>query len=62
MARIGNADPPVEITLSIPQSVRAQMDLLLWDPVRKKPKYGELSKLTTKLYRGWIKKQKGTKT
>ena len=58
MGKAPNADPPVEITLSIPESVRAQVDILLWDPVRNKPKYAALSTLTTKLYRAWIKEQK----
>lgn len=55
-------DPPVEVNLSIPQSVKAQMDLLLWDPVRKKPKYAGLSELTTKLYRAWTEEQKARGT
>jgi hypothetical protein len=58
VSRSPSADPPVEITLSIPQSVRERLDILLWDPVRKKPKYGAFSKLVTKLLRAWIKKQK----
>ncbi|MFQ5741953.1 MAG: hypothetical protein ACE5HV_00010 [Acidobacteriota bacterium] len=52
-----HADPPVEITLSLPSSLVAKVDLLLWDPVRNRPKYAARSTLVSRLLKEWTEEQ-----
>jgi metal-responsive CopG/Arc/MetJ family transcriptional regulator len=50
---------PHDWKLSIPQDLAAEVDLLLWDPVLQKPRYGGRSELVTQLLRGWLEQQRG---
>lgn len=50
-------DPPRKLTLSIPSSTLAQLELRLVDPVSLKTTYGALSGLMTSLIREWLSKQ-----
>ena len=52
-------DPPKQVIVQIPLSLIAEVDLLLWDPVRERIKYGGRSKLIVKLLRSWIDEKKG---
>lgn len=54
MSKPQRSDPPVEIELSIPQSVLTRVELALVDPVRGKPAYGARSKLVTRLLKDWL--------
>lgn len=45
--------------LSLPAPLCAEVDLLLEDPLTKKPKYGARSKLIEALLREWLSRQKG---
>ena len=45
--------------ISLPAAVCAEVDLLLLDPITRKPKYGARSKLIEGLLREWLAKQKG---
>lgn len=53
------ADPPVEWYTSIPGSLAAKVELLLFDPVLNKPKYGGRSGLIQFLLRKWVEEQVG---
>lgn len=50
-------DPPVDYVLSIPRSLAAKVELLLYDPVFGRPKYGGRSGLIQQLLRDWIEAQ-----
>jgi len=52
-----HADPPVPVFTSLPQSLAAKVELLLFDPVTNKPKYGGRSKLIEQLLREWVERQ-----
>lgn len=43
-----------EILLSLPKGLMAKVDLVLWDPVRNKPKYAARSKLVARLLEEWL--------
>ena len=45
--------------LSLPASVAAEVDLLLEDPLTRKPKYGARSSLVEAMLRNWIALMKG---
>ncbi len=49
--------PSIEWKLHIKGTIAAQVELLLTDPVRKKPKWGARSDLTERLYTEWIAQQ-----
>lgn len=52
-----HADPPINVTVSIPESLNAKVELLLYDPVLRKPRYGGRSALIQSLLRKWIAEQ-----
>ncbi len=54
MARPKKTDRPRKITVSVPASVMAKVELKLLDPLRGRARYGALSGLMTDLLRGWI--------
>jgi len=54
MGKKAHADPPVEMRINVPQSIAAKMELLLLDPLTRRPRYGARSDLITKLLREWI--------
>lgn len=56
--RKARVDRPVRKVIYIPESLAAQVDLLLFDPLMGKTRYGELSKVATELLREWLDKQK----
>jgi len=61
MSRLGrpqNVVPPIEWSISLPSDLAAQVELLLLDPMRGKPKVGARSKLIEQLRRGWIEERK----
>jgi len=61
MSRLGrpqNVVPPIEWSISLPSDLAAQVELLLLDPMRGKPKVGARSKLIEQLLRGWIEERK----
>lgn len=43
-----------DLKISINAAVAAQVDLLLEDPITKKPKYGARSKLVEGLFNQWL--------
>lgn len=57
MSRRRKAVPPVEIKTNVPADLLAAVDLILWDPVLQKPKYGARSELITHLLRLWVKEK-----
>lgn len=62
MPRPRNEIRPHDWKLSIPQDLAAEVDLLLWDPVMQKPKYGGRSSLIADLLRLWLEAQRAGKT
>lgn len=61
MARTGRpkfTQPCIRKDLSLPQNVVAEVELVLHDPIRGKPKYGGFSQLVTHLLRQWLKEAK----
>ncbi|HSW65379.1 MAG TPA: hypothetical protein VLH56_19030 [Dissulfurispiraceae bacterium] len=52
-----NEEPTVALTVYIPISISAQVDLLLVDPMRKRTAYGKKSALVTMLLRRWVAEQ-----
>lgn len=50
-------DPPVEWIVNIPTSLSAKVELLLYDPMLQKPKYGAKSGLVQQLLREWLERQ-----
>lgn len=62
MSRSGRPRNPelrADVKLSMPASLVAEVDLLLVDPLTKKPKYGARSKLTAALWQNWLAHMKG---
>lgn len=55
--RKAHIDPPVNFVLSIPQSLAAKVELLLYDPTTGKPAYGGRSALIQQLLREWVESQ-----
>lgn len=53
-----HADTPVKFMISFPGTLCAELELLLYDPVLGKPKYGGRSALIQQLVREWVDKQK----
>lgn len=49
-------DPPVKVHLSLPTSIVAKIELLLFDPVRGQMRYGGMSDLVKSLLNQWIEK------
>lgn len=62
MSRQRNAVRSVEIKLSLPQDLSAKIDILLWDAVLQKPKYGARSKLIETLLSKWCDEQEASPT
>jgi hypothetical protein len=58
MGRRRHEDEIERTSITIPSSVITQVRLLLMDPFTQKMGYGQLSGLTTRLYRRWIEEQK----
>jgi hypothetical protein len=54
MARSRLTDTPIKKRLNIPESVAAEVDLELFDPVLGKPRFGGWSGLVTQLLRDWL--------
>lgn len=48
-----------DMKISLPAVIAAEMDLLLEDPVLRKPKYGARSKLIECLLQRWLAEVKG---
>jgi len=48
-----------EWKLSLRAAIAAEVDLMLEDPLTRKPKYGSRSKLVESLLDEWIARQKG---
>lgn len=55
MAKAPYAEPRVRVEVLIPDSIDAQVRLLLLDPVRGQLKYGAYSRLVTELLRRWLR-------
>lgn len=47
-------EPSREVTITIPLTVIDQVDLLLVDDFSGRPRYGERSKLVTRLLEEWL--------
>lgn len=58
MVRPRKAIRGIEINVLIPQDLSAAIDILLWDPVLNKPKYGARSALITELLTEWVARQR----
>lgn len=54
MPRKAHTDPPKKVTITLPETLKAEVDLLLFDPVRGKRAYGDLSTLIARLLREWV--------
>jgi metal-responsive CopG/Arc/MetJ family transcriptional regulator len=52
-----HADPPVDVMVSLPTTLNAKLELLLYDPLTGKPRYGGRSALIQQLIREWVEKQ-----
>jgi len=50
-------DRPVDVMVSIPSTVAAKLELLLYDPLTGRPQYGGRSRLIQQLIREWIERQ-----
>jgi len=59
MPRRPLADPPVEVSVSIPTTLLDKIDLLLFDPVRGRVRYGARSKLIQQLLKRWVDERIG---
>lgn len=57
MARPAHEDKPRKVTLSIPSSVMAQVELRLIDPLTLRAGYGSTSNLVTSLLKRWLEEQ-----
>lgn len=57
MPRKKLADEPIEKKLSLPGSLVEEVEYLLRDPVRNKPRYGAFGALVTSLLREWVKEK-----
>ncbi len=57
MPRTRHTSPPTRIVICLPETLKAEVDLLLFDPVRGKRQYGAFSGLVSKLLRDWIKRE-----
>jgi len=55
--RKSHLDAPVAVFVSLPASLNAKLELLLFDPTTNKPKYGGRSALIQQLLREWIERQ-----
>lgn len=55
--RKAHIDPPVNVMVSLPTSLNAKVELLLYDPILQKPRYGARSDLIEQLLREWVAKQ-----
>jgi len=47
-------DPPAKFEVSIPTSLAARVELLLYDPIAGKPRYGGRSQLVQELLSQWV--------
>ncbi len=50
----------VRWNLSIPADIAAQVETQFFDPITKKPRYGERNKLVTTLLREWVQRNGAT--
>jgi len=50
-------EPRREIIVQLPEKLAAEVDVLLWNPVRGKVKYGARSDLISELLRRWVSLQ-----
>lgn len=53
-----HVDPPIKFQTSIPQSLAAEVDILLFNPVRGSVRYGSKTELLVALLRAWVDEQK----
>lgn len=54
--------PKVRFELYLEPILAAEVRLLITDPVRQKPKYGELNRIMEGLLRGWVEERRKAKT
>lgn len=52
-----HVDPPTTFTINLPSSLAGKLELLLYDPISGKPKYGGRSQLVQELLRKWVDEQ-----
>lgn len=52
------SEPRVAWKIYLPQSLAAQIELLLLDPMREKVKYGARNELLEQLLRDWFERQR----
>lgn len=57
MPRPAPSDPPTKLTLDVPESLLARLELILWDPVRQRPRYGARKKVVCTLLERWVAEQ-----
>lgn len=48
----------MDVKISLPKRMVADLDNLLYDPVRGKPRYGGRSKIIRRLLQNWMVKEK----
>lgn len=58
MARRKNADPSVDWHLCIPQTLAAEVELLLIDPFLQRTQFGARSELIIMLLREWVNEKR----
>jgi metal-responsive CopG/Arc/MetJ family transcriptional regulator len=56
--RNARVDRPTRWEVSLPTSLAAEIELYLFDPVRRKQAFGSRSALVQRLLREWLDKQK----
>ena len=60
MPRNRNPVRPQEWKICIPADLSARVDLLLWDPVLNKPKYGSRAAIITQLLTRWCDEEEAS--
>lgn len=53
-------EPHIRLDVEIPESLAAEVELLLFDPVRGKTRYGARQRLIENLLRKWVEESKPT--
>lgn len=54
-------DPAIQWSIMIPSTLAAQVELILFDPLRGKTGFGTRSRLVSQLLKDWLELQKGNK-
>lgn len=52
-------DKPIVVSVSLPASLVAKLRIILYDPIRKRTRYGALSGLVASLLEEWVKSKAG---